>query len=493
MSQPDPSLIENIARQYGLRRGNGRWSGPCPKCGGSNRSDKFVMRDDGGFKCYGCEFKGDLITWLRQMESLSCPDAHERAGLACRSAGCAVRAGCRLGDGQGQKKITRRPGRGAVQLPAGKDPAVLPAASAKDPEEIWRAWAEKVQQLSAGVLMNYGKALEWLAGRGISAEVARAAGLGWREHDSKMVREEIGLPEKNKPTLWVPGGLVIPTWSMEEPRRLIRLRIRRTAASRQRFLPELKYVWIEGSGTAPMIIPAREQLRGVVIVEAELDGIAVAAAHPGVTVVALGTVAAGLPEEVSALLAKAPVILVALDADPHEGRGSAAGQRAMRAWQATYRQARYWPPPAGKDPGEYVAQGGDLAGWIEAGLPPAPVVAVPGQVEVIEPPKKDLGLSPGESHQGDRGGQNNSGDMARVVTLTDGRELYLTDDRAEYARLQGEGRIVFTSNEMDRLKTATAGMDARERAIASLLAVDLKETFALAYIRAGRSVAGAQR
>lgn len=67
------SLLTDIASRYKLRRGSGRYAGPCPKCGGSARSDKFVIQDDGGFKCYGCDFKGDIITWLREMEGKSCP------------------------------------------------------------------------------------------------------------------------------------------------------------------------------------------------------------------------------------------------------------------------------------------------------------------------------------------------------------------------------------------------------------------------------------
>ena len=104
-----PTLLTEIADTYGLkRRGNStRYVGPCPKCGGSKGSDKFVIKDDGGFKCYSCSFKGDIITWLREMDGKSCAEAHEITGLPCRSAPCPVRGICRLGDGSGRPARNR--------------------------------------------------------------------------------------------------------------------------------------------------------------------------------------------------------------------------------------------------------------------------------------------------------------------------------------------------------------------------------------------------
>ncbi len=476
MSTINPSLVENIAAQHHLRRGSGRWAGPCPKCGGSTRSDKFVLRDDGGFKCYACDFKGDVISWLREMEGLSCPDAHDRAGLPCRSASCAVRGTCRLGDGSGKK--TARPGRRSVTVSPPVAARPLPTARPTDPAELWLAWAEKCQQLYAQVLPNHDQAMAWLATRGISRETAIAAGLGWREHDSKVVRAEIGLPPKDgKDKLWVPGGLVIPTWSsaQDEPRRLLRLRIRRSGKDRVRFLPDLKYVWIEGSGSAPMYLPAQApRPRGVVVVEAELDGLAVAAAHPDVAVIALGTVSAGLPADLAEELRRVPVILVALDIDVKAERGgSGAGQKAVELWKRAYRQARHWPPPQGKDPGEYAELGGDLHLWIEAGLPPRVGSAPAGH---------DSSLCPVPVTRGERG-EDCQG--VRIITLVDGRDIHVTADRVEYDALVNAGKIAFSENELARLQVATAGMTAREREHAALLTVDIKETMAGAYIRAG--------
>jgi hypothetical protein len=55
-------------------------------------------------------------------------------------------------------------------------------------------------------------------------------------------------------------------------------------------------------------------------------------------------------EHAAELLAGALCILVALDHDE-------AGAKAWPWWETTYQQARLWPVPKGKDPGEAFAQG----------------------------------------------------------------------------------------------------------------------------------------
>jgi hypothetical protein len=358
----------DIAARYNLLRRSDRWAGPCPKCGGSNRSDKFVLKEDGGFKCYGCDFKGDAITWLREMESMSCPDAHEAAGKACEAFGCPVRSSCRMGDGKGRAAVPRSVAPVVPPVRSG-----LKVAEAKNPADLWRAWALAFVEKSAKALEKCEDTLNWLAARGIQVLGLDAIEwcLGWNERSAKIDRASIGLPPERdgKTDLWVPAGLVIPT--IDAAGNVHRLRIRRTDADREKFLPDLKYVWLEGSGTAPWLATVKAP-RGVVVVEAELDAMACAAAHHEVAVVALGTVAAALTPEISAILAAAPVILVALDADPGKDGKAGAGPKAIKSWLSKWRQARYWPVPAGKDPGDYVRDhGGNLRQWIEAGLVPA--------------------------------------------------------------------------------------------------------------------------
>lgn len=375
-------LVADIADRFNLTRRAGRWVGPCPKCGGSKSSDKFVIRDDGGFKCYGCPFKGKLEKFLREVDGKSCPEAYEATGNRCDYTSCSVRGSCRMGDGS--HKPRQRQTRPAVPVAAEPRPA-LSSSCPVDPQGPWLTWAVEFTEQSAKALQENAAALDWLQARGIDEAAARRFRLGWNRTSLQVPRVRLGLePKDDKETLWIPAGLVIPTWNAAGT--LHRLRIRRPDADRERFLPDLKYVWIEGSGTGSLVI-VPEHSRGVIIVEAELDAYACAAAHDQVTLVALGTVSAGISPEIRRLLEAAPVILVALDADHSRNGKAGAGPAAVQAWLAEWRQAHYWPVPAGKDPGDYVRDhGGNLRQWLEAGpFPPVVTSRPPAPAHADEP------------------------------------------------------------------------------------------------------------
>lgn len=362
------SIVADIAARFNLRQHGNRYVGPCPKCGGSNRTDKFNIRDDGGYKCYACEFKGDIIGWLREMDGMSCPQAHEAAGLPCRAAACPVKSTCRLGDGSGERTRTARVLRpAAARATRSSAPALVRA-----PKTPWAAWAEDLAERAASHLAANQIAINYLAGRGIPYTAAQAAGLGWLPSPVYVDRRTLGLDIiDGKDRLWVPAGLVIPVRTAEGA--IHRLKIRRPDDDRARFLPDLKYYVVPGSGTDLMHLRPAGPARGVVIVEAELDALAIAAAHDQVAVIALGTVAAKLSDELHRVCQAAPVLLVALDADAK----TAAGQKAADAWTTEHPQAVYWPVFSGKDPGDFAAQGGNLRTWIEAGLPPVVTAHAP--------------------------------------------------------------------------------------------------------------------
>lgn len=361
----------DIAIRLNLRQNGGRWSGICPKCGGSAGTDRFSLYESGGFKCYACDFKGNRIKWLREMEGLTCPEAHRAAGQRCDATTCPVYATC--SEGRGEKR-DRGPRRAASTTLAPETVASAPRVNTPTaPADLWHAWAADFCLSSARQLPAQVEVMAWLEKRGLDATTARVQyfGLGWNHRSVNIDRASIGLtPEKDgKNTLWIPAGLVIPTNDLTG--QLQRLRIRRTDDDRARFNADLKYVWIEGSSTELMILPATGPCRGVMIIEAELDAMACAAAHPGVTVIALGTVNAAITPAAHAALDAAPVILVALDADPARNGLFGAGPKAVANWTANWSKAKYWPTPYGKDPGEYAEQGGDLFKWIESGLPAA--------------------------------------------------------------------------------------------------------------------------
>jgi hypothetical protein len=390
--------LSEIIERYKLRKSGRRWVGPCPKpdCGGSATSDKFNLWEDGGFRCYGCDWRGDVITWLRDMEGMSCPEAHEAANRACRKTDCRVYGTCRMGDGSGGQQTSYRP------------KSVAPRAGAQDesvrvtvptfPVQIWLDWALPLLEKAQENLLEKTEELTWLGARGIDLATARRAGFGWLDHDIRVNRASIGLsPEKDgKERLWIPGGLLIPIFDRRG--NLHRLRVRRTPEARAKFLPKLKYVWIEGSGTGPLVI--RPDLvdaapyRGVAILEAELDAWACAAAHDECLVIGLGTVSAGLPQSSIDELHRQPSIMISFDADPERVDGKEpAGPKAAKKWLATFRQAKFWPVLDGKDAGDYAKLGADLHAWLDAGLAPrqkttstAAVPAVQPQTRPDEPP-----------------------------------------------------------------------------------------------------------
>lgn len=480
------TILTDIAQRFDLSRKTGKWVGPCPKCGGSATSNKFNLRDDGGFKCYACPFKGDIITWLREMDGKSCPEAHEAANLECRSASsCPAAGSCRLGNGTG---ATRRPARSArtVTPPLAAKERALPSVTVKTTTEIWQQWAEDFAAASAQAILEQKAVLTWLAARGIDAAAVARFGLGWQAKNDNVVRASIGLPLRadGKETLWLPVGLVIRINNQDTT--IHRLIIRRPSWAREKFLPNLKYDWIEGSGTGPLVIRPQGQSRGVVVIEADLDAMAVAAAHQEVTVIALGTVATGLPSEIKSEIAAAPVILVALDADPGKDGKPGAGPAAIAAWRHEFRQAKFWPVPAGKDPGDYVKNhSGNLHAWVEAGLIP--------QIKAPEAAAHDAMSSPFGSPMGGEGVDNTATPEVppdyRIVTLTDGREIHVVSDEALWKKLAAQGKLVFSENEMKRLQAVLAGASEDERMGMVNAVLEAKMAFGSAYIRAGRVAA----
>jgi hypothetical protein len=94
-----------IAATYSLRQHGHRYTGPCPKCGGSATSDKFQIR--------------------------------EAAGIVCDRPACDVWDTCRMGSNAGQPRA-RRPHSVTVPYKTETKPRTTPQ---RDPASIWLACA----------------------------------------------------------------------------------------------------------------------------------------------------------------------------------------------------------------------------------------------------------------------------------------------------------------------------------------------------------------
>jgi hypothetical protein len=105
-----------------------------------------------------------------------------------------------------------------------------------------------------------------------------------------------------------------------------------------------------------------------------------------ITAIAVGSAPAKPDVRTTAIIRQAETFLVALDFDE-------AGRKYASWWLNQFSNARLWPTPGAKDPGEYHQAGGNVRAWIMAGLPstevtlaepepaaPAEVLGMPGAV-----------------------------------------------------------------------------------------------------------------
>lgn len=385
----------------------GEYASPCPGCGGKDRFHTFPEQEGGPlcvdagmrgtFFCRQCGAAGDALEFLTAFQGMSFAEA-------CRELSVPQRA--RTG------KLPTPP-RAASRAPfAPKIYAV--------PSDVWRARAASLVEKSHARLLETPKALAWLAARGLDADAVRRYRLGYLAAEPNKAGNSTGIyrarsawglepKEKRNPdgslsikrSLWIPRGIVIPAYGPEGYREgalPIRIRIRRpdVDVSGPKGFGD-KYMVIEGSGMAPMLLGADR--RAVVVVEAELDALLLHH-HAGDLCGALAVLTnLGKPDAAAhAVLSRAFAVLVALDYDaagasgwfgPEPGKTPADG---WRGWKAVYPQARRWPTPTGKDPGDAWKEGEDLRAWALAGLPanlaqeptpapaPAPTAAALGTI-----------------------------------------------------------------------------------------------------------------
>lgn len=464
-------------RQVGVSAQRGpEHHGPCPVCGGRDRFHIWPQQGEGGsFWCRGCGKGGDLVEFYRWRDGLSYKEACARAGVDARAYAPQSAPSLR-GD--------RNPNRSSWQ-PTRTEPV----------HPVWSEHAAKFADWCHIQLLENGKQLQWLADRGIDGGMIAKFGLGWNPADTWRPRVSWGLEKLKKADgkpkkLWLPLGLVIP---QRVDGVVQRLRIRRPEG-------EPKYYVVPGSGREPMV--TRRDAIAHVVVESELDAVLLdGLAGDIVGIVAMGNSSAKPTADLFAMLGNAIHLSVSLDSDKPTvnrvtGKAESAGAVASRWWLEQFRQADRVPVIGGKDPGEAFKAGIDLRAWVLAGLPPRfhfkermrrgvdvqPAATVPEsgpsvpENRAIVPPSSDVEKPVTAVNH-------------RILTLIDGREVHITDQRNLWEELVAEGKVVFSEQELLRLQAACKGMSPEESAAAALLVVDAKEVFAGAYVRRGEVVA----
>lgn len=328
----------------------GEYAGPCPGCGGTDRFRVWPGDKGGGgsYWCRGCGKGGDNVQFLVEFRGYRYRDAFKEVGRSMpdnyRPAGYRPAASGQLAEFQ---------------------PRVY-----ESPVEAWREKAKQFVDKSHQALLENKTVLHYLAGRGLDLQAVQGFRLGWCAGERKnncMFRARIawGLPQlKNEQTgrnkmLWIPRGIVIPCFKAGQ---IYRIRIRRPKEDLQK-KTDIKYYALPGSGHE--VMGHNPDHQAFVVIEAELDEMMVARQSGGlVGTVGLGSAAIKPGSSVFYILKKAVRVLVALDYDR-------AGFAAWGWWKENFENARQWPVPIGKDPGEAFQKGLDIKAWIRDGLPPA--------------------------------------------------------------------------------------------------------------------------
>jgi DNA primase len=309
----------------------GEYHSPCPNCGGK---DRFIIWEQANrYFCRQCEAKGDGIQFCRDFMGLSYQEACSKLNI----------------------EQSRKPSRKETGKP------IFSPLIASQPSPQWQEKSNEFVAESLHALMKEEKALQSLYERGFSQGNIKKFSIGWNSEDKFYPLPTWGLPnawneENREKKLWLPKGIVIPTFIQQS---VIKLKIRRHDWQESDSLP--KYVEISGSMKCPSIY-GNIETQVIVILESELDAMLVQQYASDICAsMAIGGVGKKPDLNTDAYLKKALLILFALDFDE-------AGKKAYPFWRSAYPQLRAWPIPKGKSPGDALKLGVDLRKWILDGI-----------------------------------------------------------------------------------------------------------------------------
>ena len=453
----------------------------CPVCGDGGKgqdSDRFHVwphRPNTSGKCVGrfwcrqCDINGDTIAFLQQIDGLSFVDACAELGIATE-----------------QKATARRSRYHGAPTLADTDTVWQPRTY-QEPPALWSEQAELLLTDCQERLQASPEPLAWLAARGIDQHTARAYGLGYnqsgRGRDRYRPRAAWGLDERTKDNgqprrLWIPRGWIIPARNQDG--RLVQLRVRRRNEDVASFAANIKYLPVDGSSMATMVLHAHAEV--LVVVESGFDAVLIAGMFAGRIGAMTTWNSAARPDAVAhRLLSAAACILGGLDYDH-------AGDSEQAWWTGQYPRYHRLPALADglKDPGDAAGAGVDLYGWIVDSLP-RPLAIKLGLVSRHRPGVPSA-PAPAPVPEPAAAPAPEPAEEPKVfeLTLDDGEVVLITDHQPTWQRLADEGHLVFSRNELARLQVALAGLEGEERAAAVRAVLETKRVFGGAYVRAGR-------
>jgi DNA primase len=307
------TLIEYDLGQPPIRSGRSHLY----KCPFHNEQKGFSLAVwSDGYRCFGkCDTAGDAIDWLMSFRQLSFTQS-----VSLLDSG---------------------------QVPILKNPVPQISVTCEPPNDKWQTSARKVIELAENILWSSEgeRALTYLLGRGLTTSTIQQARLGYIPRDYWDWREIEGLK--------VPCGITIPWFAHDA---LWAVKVRR--ASR-----EQRYLQIAG-GSSHGLYNA-DSLVGkssVVFCEGEFDTLILQQEAGGiVSPVTLGSATNRLSVRWLSELVSHQHIFIAYDSDT-------AGKRGTERLLKTSLRFQQLSLPDGKDINDFYLQGGDVYGWIEAGI-----------------------------------------------------------------------------------------------------------------------------
>lgn len=300
----------------------GEYSSPCPFCGGTKRFRTWPQKKEGQGRwwCRECGETGDSIDLLRRCKGMSFREAKKILGLP---------------------DDYHRYSKARLRQPY--SPIWKPRTFVR-PSDIWRGFAQKLIQ-RANEFLTRPHPMQELWQRRISVKTANFFHLGYIPKTCKLPGRVLGIPEKDE--VWLPAGILIPSFRQEFVHQLRIRREHKTESGR--------YKIVTGSQVFPMFIRGRYPT--CVVVESDLDAIMIAQeTNFLVNTISLGSAQNRPDNLLHKTLKRTNKIIVALDADE-------SGDKGSEWWLRQYKHAVRLRPTE-KDPGDMAMMGASINQWL---------------------------------------------------------------------------------------------------------------------------------